>query len=116
MSDPDYLDLILSNLIDNARKFSPESTPIEVNVRSGDGEVFLSVRDHGIGISVEKTESIFEPYETSCPNSGHRSGSGVGLYLCKRVVEVQGGRIEVSSVPDRGSTFTVVLPAADSQD
>ena len=111
-ADPDYLDLILSNLIDNARQFSPEGTPIEVTVTSQNAEVFFSVKDYGIGIPAEKAESIFEHYGTSSPNSERRSGTGVGLYLCKCLAEVQGGRIEVRSVPDQGSTFTVVLPAA----
>ncbi len=111
-ADPDYLDLILANLIDNAQQFSPEDTPIEVTVTSQDSEVFFSVKDYGIGIPAEKVESIFEPYQTSSPNSGRGRGTGVGLYLCKCLAEVQGGRIEVRSVPDDGSTFTVVLPAA----
>jgi len=111
-ADPDYLDLILSNLIDNAQQFSPRGTPIEVSVTSQNGEVSFSVKDYGIGIPAEKAESIFEPYGTSSPHSERRSGTGVGLYLCKCLAEVQGGRIEVRSVPDQGSTFTVVLPAA----
>jgi signal transduction histidine kinase len=115
MADPDYLDLILSNLIDNARKFSPEGIPIEVAVSRDDGRVLFSVRDHGVGIAAEKAASIFEPFE-SYAGPGHMSGTGVGLYLCKRLADAQSGSIEVKSAPGEGSTFTVILPAARGKD
>ena len=112
MADPDYLDLVLSNLLDNALKFSPDGAAIRVDVSTRNRDVLFSVTDHGIGIQQSKMESIFEPYETAGQGSGYRSGTGVGLYLCRRLAEAQAGQIEVTSAPGSGSTFTVVLPAA----
>jgi len=110
VADPDYLDLVVSNLIDNARKFSPENAPIEVTVSAGGGRVRLSVRDYGQGIARERTEKIFRPYESASEGSHSKAGAGVGLYLCKSLIEAQGGSIAVDSSPGQGSIFTVDLP------
>jgi len=115
IADPDYLDLVLSNLVDNARKFSPNEAPIEISVSARDSEVHFSVRDHGPGIPPDRIERIFRLYEASDQGSGVKSGTGVGLYLCKALLEAQGGRIEVASTPGHGSVFKFVLPEAAKQ-
>ncbi len=112
VADFDYLSLVLSNLIDNARKFSPDDAPIELTVASVSDRIQFSVRDHGPGIPPEKLDSIFELYESDPQpkNSSVKRGTGVGLYLCKKLVDVQGGELTVQSDLGEGTVFTFDLP------
>ena len=103
---------VVWNLVDNARKFSPPGSGIRVSVgRRGDG-VYLSVRDEGIGISPWHLPSIFCKFSQVDEGDARKApGLGIGLYLAKEIVNMHGGELEVQSEPDRGSTFTMVLPA-----
>lgn len=109
-ADADRLGHILSNLVENSIKFSDEG-PIRVSARSlDDGHVELAVSDRGVGIEPERIEGVFSG---PAPH-GQRatpSGTGLGLYLSRRLVEAHGGSITVDSELDKGSTFTVVLTA-----
>lgn len=108
--DPERLGHVLGNVIENAIKFSDEGS-IVVDGRSVDGGVEVSVADEGVGIEPERLAYVFSgPGPTG--QKATPSGTGLGLYLSKRLVEAHGGSISVSSRPGRGSTFTVTLPQA----
>jgi signal transduction histidine kinase len=108
--DPLRLEQVLTNLLENAIKYSPEGGPIEVAVsRSADEALEIAVRDHGLGIPPEKRARIFERFYQA-HGDGHRSGLGLGLYISCEIVELHGGGITVEFPPDGGSRFIVRLP------
>lgn len=106
-------DRIVTNLLTNAAKFSPPGSPIEVDAYESDGQVMLSVRDHGPGISPEDRERVFERFYRAAPTAGKR-GTGIGLAIVSSYVERLGGRVWVESPPGHGATFRVALPAIAS--
>ncbi|HVO92620.1 MAG TPA: ATP-binding protein, partial [Terriglobales bacterium] len=102
---------VLVNLLSNAVKFTPEGGQIRVEARLGDSSVILSVTDTGIGIAKEDQEAIFEEFRQASGNYAQkREGTGLGLTLTKRFVEMHGGKIWVESELGKGSTFTFTLP------
>jgi len=110
-ADPVRLERILYNLLENAVKYSPEGGKIRVSVKQEGGNLVFAIRDHGIGISLSDQSRLFAPFqqlEESRPD-GTR-GTGLGLLVCRRLVEAHGGRIWVKSQPGRGSTFFFTLP------
>lgn len=108
--DPGGVESVVSNLIGNAVKYG-EGRSIDVELRVVGDVARLSVVDHGIGIDPEDLERIFERFERAAP--GHQnSGLGIGLWVCRQVVEAHGGRIHVSSSKGSGSTFLVEMPVA----
>jgi signal transduction histidine kinase len=106
--DADRLQQVLTNLIDNARKSSPGLEPIEVELGVEGDEVVLSVADHGPGISDELRERIFDKFVRGRGDAV--SGTGLGLYIVKRVVEAHGGEVSVVDRADAGACFEVRLP------
>lgn len=112
-ADPDHLDKILTNLLDNAVKFSPAGSRIAIDVQSTDGQATICVRDEGVGIPADHFDNIFEKYyQVRSTTSEQRSGYGLGLYLVRTLVEANGGRVWVESTPDHGSCFGFSLPTA----
>ena len=108
-ADPERLGHVLGNLLENAIKFSDDG-PISVSTRSGShGTLEVVVSDRGVGIEEERLPHIFSGPAPVAQRAGP-SGTGLGLYLTKRIVEAHGGSITVESAPDRGSTFVVALP------
>ena len=110
--DPRCFNQVLSNLLSNALKFSDDGGDIEVGaIRSSGAEVKVWVKDTGIGISSDEIGQIFEKYRqvSSGRNSGHK-GTGLGLVICKRIVEAHGGRIWAESQDGKGATFFFSLP------
>ncbi len=101
---------ILHNLLDNAIKYSPPKTKIDIFAKRLDGEVLVGVRDKGIGIPLEKQGLLFEPFQRLEPQNSVASGTGLGLVVCRRLVEAHGGRMWVESQPGVGSTFQFTLP------
>ncbi len=101
---------VLLNLLSNAIKFTPEGGRIEVRALSGDGLVEVCVIDTGIGIAAEDLEAVFEEFRQVGAADKKAEGTGLGLALAKKFVELHGGRIWVESEVGRGSTFTFVLP------
>ena len=92
-------------------KFTPEGGRISINARQANGSVEISVSDTGIGIAVEDQPKIFEEFRQVGSDSTHKSeGTGFGLTLAKKFVELHGGRIWVESEVGKGSTFTFTLP------
>lgn len=110
-ADPARTEQVLINLLDNAAKFSPAGSPIEILVAPARGGTRVSVRDHGVGIAPEEFERLFERGYQARRARENKTGLGLGLYLTKGFVEAHGGSIEVESTPGRGSTFHVFLPA-----
>jgi signal transduction histidine kinase/PAS domain-containing protein len=109
-ADPLRVERILYNLLENATKYSPEQSEIRVFARKEDEFIVTSVADQGAGISPEYHDKLFELFERLEISSYHARGVGIGLVVCKRLVEAQGGWIKVDSELGRGSTFSFALP------
>jgi signal transduction histidine kinase len=105
---------VVFNLLSNAVKFTPEGGSIVVASARVDGEVQVSVTDTGPGIVAEDRERIFEEFQQTDVGVQQREGTGLGLALSKRLVELHGGRIWVESEPGHGSRFVVTLPAKEA--
>ena len=102
---------ILLNLLSNAVKFTPEGGRIGIYARQVNGAVEISVTDTGIGISPEDQPKIFEEFRQVGSDYAHKvEGTGLGLTLAKKFVELHGGRIWVTSAVGSGSTFSFTLP------
>ena len=102
---------ILVNILSNAVKFTPEGGQVKVDAHLGDHSAIISISDSGIGIAKEDQEAIFEEFRQVGSNYAHkREGTGLGLTLTKRFVEMHGGKIWVESEVGKGSTFTFTLP------
>jgi signal transduction histidine kinase len=106
--DRTRVDQLVTNLLSNAIKFGL-GRPIEMTVRNDDGSAILEVRDQGIGVAKEKQKAVFEPFERAV-SARHYGGLGLGLYICRSIVEALGGSMTLQSEPGQGSTFTVTLP------
>lgn len=106
---------VLDNLLSNAVKYSPEDTEVSVDCKANDNELVVRVRDQGVGISPEELGKIFDRfYQASSGASKRGGGVGLGLAICKGIIEAHGGRIWAESVLDHGSTFTFTLPLEQS--
>jgi signal transduction histidine kinase len=101
---------VLLNLLSNAVKFTPEGGRIDVGAALVDGTVEISVTDTGIGIAPEDQEAVFEEFRQVGKSEKKAEGTGLGLALCRKFVELHGGRIWVKSQVGHGSTFTFTLP------
>ena len=107
------LERILYNLLENGMKYSPEGTEIRVSARREDGHLIVSVSDQGEGISPRDQSKLFKPFhQIGQVVPGPLGGAGLGLLVCRRLVEAHGGRIWVESQPGNGSTFSFTLPIA----
>ena len=110
LADPVQLGQLFQNLIGNAIKFrSAEPPRIHVSAALADGEWTFGVRDNGIGIDMEFADRIFVMFQRLHSRSEY-AGTGIGLAICKKIVERHGGRMGVRSAPGRGSTFTFTIP------
>jgi signal transduction histidine kinase len=106
VSDGDRVLQIVSNLIDNAFRWTPNGGKIELSLRAEDGTVAVGVADNGPGISADERERIFRPFW-----SRDGSGTGLGLSIARELALALGGRIELDTAPGEGSRFELVLPA-----
>jgi signal transduction histidine kinase len=105
---------VLTNLVENALKYSPHPTPVHVRVWTEDGEARLSVQDQGIGIPVADQPLVFERFHRASNVDDRRfAGMGLGLYIARGIVQQHGGRIWLDSAPGAGSTFFVALPVTN---
>jgi PAS domain S-box-containing protein len=109
-ADPVRVERILFNLMENAAKYSPEDGNIIVSSHMQDGFVVTSITDRGLGISADDQPKLFGLFERLEPSQRLAKGVGLGLLVCKRLVEAQGGWIKVESEPGKGSTFSFALP------
>jgi signal transduction histidine kinase len=101
---------VVLNLLSNAIKFTPEGGRIDVRARPSDGSLELSVTDTGIGIAPEDHEAVFEEFRQVGRSDKKAEGTGLGLTLCRKFIELHGGRIWVKSEVGHGSTFTFTIP------
>jgi two-component system phosphate regulon sensor histidine kinase PhoR len=105
------LEQVVSNLVTNAVKFSPEGSTVTLWARTQDSDVRFSITDEGIGIAAEQQERIFDAfYQVSAGPARLHDGMGLGLAICRHIVEGSGGRLFVESEEGKGSSFTFVLP------
>jgi PAS domain S-box-containing protein len=112
-ADPDKVRQVLSNLVDNAVKYSPDGGEIRVAVQRIGRYVRFAVRDSGLGIPPAEQERVFEKFYRLDPNLTRGvSGTGLGLYICRELVHRMDGRVSVKSGAGKGSTFVVELPVA----
>lgn len=110
--DEDRLAQALVNLVHNAIKFSPDGAPVVIRVARRGPDVAIAVTDEGPGIPADARTRIFERFSKVDRSRARGGGTGLGLAIARHIVEGHGGRIELESREDRGSTFTVVLPVA----
>ena len=115
-ADELQLEHVLRNLIHNACHHSPPNQPIFIEARTGAHDIAIHVTDHGHGVRPTELPHLFEPFHRSSSAQARYKGYGLGLYYAKRLIEAQGGTIEVESpAPDgggRGARFTVRVPLA----
>ncbi len=109
LADPEMLESVLVNLLDNAIKFSPERGVIQVRVEEAPREVTVRVADRGAGIPPGDLPRVFERFYRVAAPGVRVTGSGLGLHICKAIIEEHGGRIWVESQVGQGSTFSFTL-------
>jgi len=110
-ADPDRVLQVLTNLISNAVKFSPDASSVSVNWMTEDGFVKVEVLDQGRGVPEEKREQIFQPYtQADLSDSKRGVGIGLGLTICKTLIEQHGGKIGCAAGSPLGSVFWFTLP------
>jgi signal transduction histidine kinase len=103
----------ITNIVDNAIKYSPPGSTIDISVRTMDGHAIVAVADEGPGIAPEYRERIFDRFfRVDEARSRERGGTGLGLAIAKWAVEINGGQISVEPRPTGGSIFRIVLPLA----
>jgi signal transduction histidine kinase len=103
------LEQVLTNLLDNAVKYSPDGGSVDVQVAKRRGFMELAIRDHGLGIPANRRRQIFERFYQA-HSSGYRSGLGLGLYISRQIVELHGGSIRAEFPRGGGTRFVVRLP------
>lgn len=110
--DPNHLKQILFNLVHNAIKYTPDGGEVHVIVKGGFPNPFIriAVEDNGNGIPEEQIEKLFDPYMRSEKHKSIEAGIGIGLGLCRSLIEMAGGQIEVKSVVNKGSSFEISVP------
>jgi len=109
-ADEDRLRQVLLNLLDNAIKFTPDKGEITLRIWEESNEIAVAIKDTGCGISKRKQKRLFTPYYQQEHDKGQFSGLGLGLALCRTLINLHGGKIEADSSLDEGSTFTFYLP------
>lgn len=107
--DPDRFQIVIRNLLSNAAKYSPAGTDIDVKMRRDGSLAFISVTDHGIGISKKDQASLFTRF-SRIESPGHVQGTGLGLWLSREIARMHEGDLTVESDVGQGSTFTLAVP------
>ncbi len=114
-ADGERLLQVLANLLSNAFKFTPAGGQVTVTCNAADDEIQVSVGDTGRGILAAHQEQIFSPFfQTERRDTSHAQGMGLGLHVCRTIVELHDGRMTLVSTPKVGSVFTIHLPVSDS--
>ena len=115
-ADAEQIETVLKNLLANALKYSPaENAPVEIRLKKSDAGTLIEIQDHGPGIQDEELDLIFEPfYRTDKSRNRKTGGYGLGLSLCKTIIEAHGGTIDVQSNTGKGAMFSLHLPKSPS--
>lgn len=115
-ADKEMLDLIIRNLLSNAIKFTDNAGDIQIKAIQSEGQVIISVKDTGAGLSSDQAQSLLqEEYPTSMQGTSGERGFGLGLTLCKEFVRINGGDIWFDSAPNEGSTFYFSIPTPEGR-
>ena len=112
-ADPEQFKIVIGNVLDNAVKYSrPEGNPVEISIEKKKGATRVLIKDTGIGIPPEELDYILEPfYRVDKSRSKQTGGYGLGLSICKTVMEAHGGQIQITSIPGKGTFVSLLLPA-----
>jgi PAS domain S-box-containing protein len=114
LADPDRVIQTMTNLLDNAIKFSPQGSTISLHLRRQNGDMLFEVKDRGRGIPADRLSVIFERFQqVDASDRREKGGTGLGLAICRSIVEQHGGRIWVESVLGQGSSFYFTLPVME---
>ena len=109
--DPKNLRMVLENIIDNASKYTPDKRAITISLKQSTSGVSIAIKDTGVGITQSDIPKVFKKFSRlHNPLSLSVGGTGLGLYWAHKIIQLHGGKIKVSSIPGKGSTFTVCLP------
>ena len=110
--DPARIEQVITNLVDNAVRYSPDGGLVEIAVAAREFWIEIAVRDHGIGIPAEHRTHIFDRFYRAHEGASV-AGLGLGLYISNQIVKLHGGKIEMECPPDGGSRFVVTLPTTE---
>jgi len=114
-ADAKEIEIIFNNLISNAVKYNKQGGRVDVFIHKEKNNIKLRVADSGIGMTEEEKSTLFQDFvRIKNPKTKHITGSGLGLSILKKIVEMYHGDIEVESIPDKGTTFTIILPTDNS--
>ncbi len=105
---------VFTNLVENAVKYSPEASEIRIEMELHNNEIISRVKDNGIGIPEEYQPMVFDRFNQLRSKNGRRKGSGLGLCICRGIVESHGGKIWVESKPGQGAVFSFTIPLDDN--
>jgi two-component system, OmpR family, phosphate regulon sensor histidine kinase PhoR len=108
--DPLHIRMVTENLLDNARKYSPDNSKVTIHIKDTDGDIHIDVKDEGIGIDKKDLPRLFQKFSRVSNPHSNISGTGLGLYWAYKLIQMHNGNISVSSRFGRGTTFKVVLP------
>jgi two-component system sensor histidine kinase KdpD len=108
--DAVMIEQVIENLLENAVKYTPDRTPIEIGAEAGEREVSFWVADRGAGLPAGKEDMLFEKFYRGA-KEGAQSGVGLGLTICRAIVEAHGGTIRAENRPDGGAFFRFTIPA-----
>jgi len=114
-ADRDRLAQVVSNLVGNALEHGASDRPVTVDMRTVDTDVILTVHNEGPPISSERMETLFEPFPGKSTRGEGSKGLGLGLYITEQIIRAHGGRVEVTSTAERGTTFRIFLPHSDGE-
>ncbi|RYE57788.1 MAG: PAS domain-containing protein [Sphingobacteriales bacterium] len=110
VGDESHLVQVITNLLSNAIKYSPQDTPVEVQISQVSDFIKLSVIDKGMGISSDDQKKVFDRFYRVGEVQKHYPGMGIGLYICQQIINNHGGTIWVESEKEKGSVFSITLP------
>ena len=116
MLDPLRLEQVITNIISNASKYSPDAQTIEVSSLAQDGHITVSFTDHGIGVEKENLHNIFSRYYRVQESASQFSGMGIGLFVSSEIINQHGGKIWADSEPGKFTTIYLQLPLVKPED
>jgi len=111
--DEKLFKIVLMNLISNAIKYSPEGGTVGLDITKNKNQVIFKITDEGIGIPIKDQKNLFEPFHRA-ENVGHIHGTGLGLTIVKKYVELHDGKIKIKSKPGEGTVFSISIPIIDN--